>query len=287
MGTVTIGSPAPSGGTTVNLSATFQVCATICTDSGSHASFSIPANVLVPAGSTTGTFTVATTGVSGPVTATITASIGTSSVAKALRVVPLITVTSITFSASAVTAGQDFEGTVTISSPAPLGGAQVEITGAGGLNLGGFGSKTRIDIGSNATTGKFVVLTNAVSAPGPATVTATVSGINLVGGPPAQATVTMITVTNLRFDPVTLSPKQSTTATITISNPAPSGGSKVTLQYREPLANLDTFLNLLVPAGSTTTTFTYTAGDLKSPAYDMTFTAFTGAAQAQATLAVR
>jgi glucose/arabinose dehydrogenase len=75
-GTVTLSGPAPPSGATVSLS------------SSNPAVASVPANVLVPAGSTSATFPISTAGVGISTTVTLTASYGTGSTSGGVTVIP-------------------------------------------------------------------------------------------------------------------------------------------------------------------------------------------------------
>jgi hypothetical protein len=116
-GTVTLSGPAPSGGAQVALAS----------DSGAA---SVSSSVTVPAGSGGASFTVSTTAVATSTSVTVSASYGGASKSATLTVTPapLPTVSSLTLSPTSVIGGvQSSTGTVTLSGPAPVGGAQVAL----------------------------------------------------------------------------------------------------------------------------------------------------------------
>lgn len=117
-GTVTLSAPAPSGGATVGLV--------------SDNSFGlVPATMTVAAGATSGTFTfTAKTGVLSNTPVTVTASLGNSSVQGTVTITPASTVflSSISLKSSTVSAGSNFDGTVTLNASAPSGGATVALS---------------------------------------------------------------------------------------------------------------------------------------------------------------
>src|SRR5437868_5056444 len=117
IGTVTLSGLAPAGGTQVSLSS-------------SSALASIPPSVVVPAESTTATFTVNTSAVATSTVITISASYGGASKSASLTVTPplLPMVSSLALNPTTVLGGvQSSTGTVTLSGPALAGGAQVTL----------------------------------------------------------------------------------------------------------------------------------------------------------------
>jgi len=122
IGTVMLSGLAPAGGTQVTLSS-------------SSALASIPPSVAVPAGSTTATFTINTSAVATSTVITISASYAGASKSASLTVTPplLPMVSSLTLNPTSVVGGvQSSTGTVTLSGPAPTGGAQVTLSSSNG-----------------------------------------------------------------------------------------------------------------------------------------------------------
>src|SRR5437762_5351893 len=122
IGTVMLSGLAPAGGTQVTLSS-------------SSALASIPPSVAVPAGSTTATFTINTSAVATSTVITISASYASASKSASLTVSPslLAMVSSLTLNPTSVVGGvQSSTGTVTLSGPAPTGGAQVTLSSSNG-----------------------------------------------------------------------------------------------------------------------------------------------------------
>src|SRR6202008_1627209 len=120
-GEVTLSGPAPRGGTVVSLS-------------GSNTSVAkVPPSVTVAAASSVVAFQVTTTAVGSSTTVDISASqSGTSQQQTASLTVtpsppPGPTLTSVTLDPSSVTGGSPSIGTVTLSAPAPQGGAVVSL----------------------------------------------------------------------------------------------------------------------------------------------------------------
>lgn len=114
IGTVTLAEPAPAGGALVALA------------SSDPARADVPATVLVPAGAASTTFPVTTRPVMSPEEVRVTATYDGVSRSALLQVVPLA-VAALTFQANIFTSGDSTTGTVTLTGPAPAGGAAVAV----------------------------------------------------------------------------------------------------------------------------------------------------------------
>ena len=157
-GTVTLSGPAPAGGAQVALAS----------DSGAA---SVPSAVAVPAGATSATFTVNTTPVTASTQVTISGSYGGVSKSATLTVTPapLPTVSSLTLNPSSVVGGvQSSTGTVTLSSPAPAGGAQVALAS----DSGAASVPSTVTVPAGATSATFTVSTSSVVVATSATISA-------------------------------------------------------------------------------------------------------------------
>lgn len=118
LGTVTLTGAAPAGGAVVGLS----------TD---NAFGLVPATLTVPAGASTGTFTfTAKPGVLSNTPVTITANLGNSTVQASVTITPAPTVfvSSVSLNPATVSAGSNVNGTVTLNTAAPAGGAVVTLS---------------------------------------------------------------------------------------------------------------------------------------------------------------
>jgi uncharacterized repeat protein (TIGR03803 family) len=117
-GTITLASPAPSGGAIVGL----------ITD---NAFGLVPATATVAAGATTGTFPfTAKPGVLSNTPVTITASLGNSTLQATVTITPASTVfvSSVALNPASVSAGSNFNGTVSLNKAAPSGGALITLS---------------------------------------------------------------------------------------------------------------------------------------------------------------
>jgi len=233
VGTATLNEAAPPGGVVVSLS------------SSSPAAM-VAATFTVPAGQSSATFPISSSAVFVSTQATLTALIsGGSQATASLTVLPPLLV-SISFSPSTVPGGTPSTGTLTISSIAPVGGLIVGLSSNNGVVT--FPSTVTVSAGKVAAT--FKVITNFETQQATTTITATlgsqtVSG-QLIIGPSALA--------SLVLNPATVAGGAPSTGTVTLSQPAPTGGSVIVLSSNTLGVSVPS--SVTVPAGSTTAKFT-------------------------------
>ena len=156
--TVTLDSPAPAGGLTVNLSS-------------SLAAATVPATVTVAAGKTGATFTVNTAPVSATVSATIKAAAGSSSKSENLVIV-LPKIKSFTVTPNPVIGGQTAVGEIILTGPAPAGGTTCTLQSF----LGSVTVPATVTIAAGKTAVKFKIATTVVTTNTNADIKATCSG---------------------------------------------------------------------------------------------------------------
>ena len=257
-GTVTLTGKASAAGITVALGS-------------SNTSATVPVNVVVAAGSSTGAFSVTTSPVGTTATATVTATYGVAKTAVLTLAPPAVS--GVSLSPASVTGGATSTGTVTLTGNAPTGGVTVPLSSsstsatvpASVLVPAGVGSAT------------FTVSTTSVASSVSATITATYG----------VAKTALLAVTPLALSSVSLAPASVTggspsTGTVTLSGAAPAGGVTVTLLSNNTSATVPA--SVPVAAGATTGTFQVTTSPVGATA-TVTITATYGAAQT-ATLTV-
>jgi photosystem II stability/assembly factor-like uncharacterized protein len=156
IGTVTLSAPAPAGGAEVPLSSSNAAVATV------------PLSVTVPAGATSASFTVSTS----PVTASTSVTIGAANYSTLLTVTPTTTLSSLSLTPVGLIAGGTSTGTVTLSAPAPAGGAVVPLASSSTAIAT---VPTSVTVAAGATSANFVVSTSTLTgcAPSTATISAT------------------------------------------------------------------------------------------------------------------
>ncbi|HZM76516.1 MAG TPA: hypothetical protein VFC19_12360 [Candidatus Limnocylindrales bacterium] len=179
-GTITLGSPAPPGGVAVSLSSSLP------------GTVSVPAIVTVPAGATSASFTANTFPGSFTTTAQLAATLGGTTLFAALTVTPSssTTLTALTVSPTSVTGGSS-TGTVTLSAPAPSGGAVVTLSD----NSSAASVPGSVTVSAGATSRTFIVSTSAVSSQTAVTISGSYGGITrsatLTVNPPPPAAPTL------------------------------------------------------------------------------------------------
>ena len=230
--TVTLNGAAPQGGLTVSLSS-------------SSTNASVPRTLTIAQGENLTSFSVTTAAVSALDIATITASTGQGSATGSLTINPPIP-TSLTLSPTSVSGGSLSTGTVTLSTPAPMGGVAVDLSS----NFSFVTVPGSVIVTGGSTQASFTVSTSPVSSTSPATITATVGGSSAT----ATLTVTPPTLTDLSFSPASIAAGLSSTGTVTLSGKAASGG--VTVGLSSVSSNVVIPSTVVVSAGSSSGTFT-------------------------------
>lgn len=164
-GTVTLTRPAPTGGTKVLLASNTGYA-------------TVPASVIIPAGSPSQTFTVASNPVAAIKAATISATaIGMTKTASLLIYAPALV--SLTLNPTTVKGGQqNSAATVTLTSPAPAGGTLVFV----GSNTGYAVVPRSVTVPAGGRTVVFTVVSKPVSANKGATITATLANVSKSAG---------------------------------------------------------------------------------------------------------
>jgi hypothetical protein len=171
-GTVTLPSAAPAGGRIVSLSSQLPNAA------------SVPATVTVPAGATRVTFTVTTFPVA-DTTVLLSAQNGDTILSVGLSITaaaPAPTLSALTLSPASVTGGDPSQGTVTLTSAAPSGGAVVALSSS---NTAAATLPANVTVAAGSSSATFSVSTREVSA----SASATISGS--YGGTIGSATLTV------------------------------------------------------------------------------------------------
>jgi uncharacterized repeat protein (TIGR03803 family) len=164
-GVVTLSVPAPAGGTVVSLAVTsFNV--------------TIPSTVTVRAGARSAKFSVQVLSNAQPGDVRIYASVGGEGPSAVLTIANAgITLSSFTVSPTSVRGGQSATGTVTLSGPAPTGGAIVTLSHT--TNIVGLPPSVTVPAGE--TSASFTIKTRRVRTTTVASITATYNSTSLTG----------------------------------------------------------------------------------------------------------
>jgi hypothetical protein len=237
-GTITLTAAAPAGGATVTLTS-------------SNAVASVPASVVVDQGATSQTFTV--TVVNSPSTSiTITATYAGTSQAVGLTIGRL-TLLNISLSATSVAAGSVVVGTVTLTGPAPAGGALVSLASSNASATAP--SSVAIPEGSTSQTFGIATLGSL-----PATTASTITAS--YGGSTWTATLTIAAKLALQTVSLALGTVPGglpVVGTVTLDAVAPPGGATVSLTSSSPVATVPG--SVIVAEGTISQTFTVTTID--------------------------
>ena len=237
-GTVTLNSPAPSGGTVVALS-------------GDSSAAGVPASVTVPAGSASADFTITTTPVAASTPVTISAVYAGVAKTTTLTVNPP-TVSAVIVNPSSVTGGTASQGTVTLNGPAPSGGAVVALSG----NSSAATVQESVTIPESSTSATFTIATTPVATSTAVTISAAYAGVSKS----ATLTVNQPVLTSLSIAPSTVTSGTPSQGTVRLNGPAPAGGITVSLSSnKSPVAAVPS--GVTVAEGSATASFgitTYT-----------------------------
>jgi len=266
-GTVTLSGAAPAGGAQVALS------------SGNAAAARVPSSVTVAAGTTSASFTVATSAVAASTTVTISAAYASATRSASLTVAPAPptppTLASLTLSPTSVTGGNSSTGTVTLSGPAPTGGAQVVLSSN---NTTAARVPSSVTVAAGATSASFTVSTSTVAASTTVTISAAYGGAtrsdSLTVTPAAPPPPTLSSVT---LNPISVvGGAQSSTGRVTLSGPAPTGGAQVALSSSNTTA-ARVPSSVTVAAGATSASFTVSTSAVSASTAVTISTAYGGA----------
>ena len=190
---------------------------------------------------------------------------------------------ALALSPSTVTGGNSAQGTVTLTSAAPSGGAAVALSSS---NAGVAAAPPSVTVPAGATSAAFNVTTNSVAASTAVTISASYSGVV------RSATLTVqpvaapqpVTLSALALNPTSVTGGGSAQGTVTLSGAAPSGGAAVTLTSGNATA-APVPASVTVPAGATSATFTVTTRSVTSST-PVTISAAYGGVTRTATLTV-
>ncbi|HEX8410545.1 MAG TPA: DUF6531 domain-containing protein, partial [Thermoanaerobaculia bacterium] len=247
--TVTINAPAAAEEARVQLSTS---------DSAIAAS---PAHVFVPSGTTEGTARITTAPVPAPTPIVVSASrAGITRSATVTIEPPPATIASFAVATSSVVGTNDVLATVTLTSPAPATGVEIELASSDAAAA----VPPVITIASGATAGTFRIKTALVAAPANVILTAThattVKTAALAVMPPAGNYIASLGVV-----PTFIVGGTTATATVTLAFPSGDhGGSDVHLTSSAPLV-LSVPSVVKVNGNSTTATFTVTTAAVPEP----------------------
>ncbi|MEO5926798.1 MAG: hypothetical protein ABIR70_23495 [Bryobacteraceae bacterium] len=249
-GTVTLGAAAGAGGVLVSLSS-------------NNPAASVPANIVIPQGQTSGTFTVTTSVVGSTVSLAITAQ-SANSVGAGLTLNPssagLGTISGLGIAPSTVVGGQaNATGTVTLGSAAGANGVLVNLSS----DNGAASVPPSVLIPQGQTSGTFTVTTSVVGSTTPATITATsanvvTAGLTLNAPAPGAGTISGFGVSPSSV----VGGQANATGTVSLGSPAGAGGVLVNLSSNNGAASVPG--SIVIPQGQSSGNFTVTTSAVGS-----------------------
>ncbi|HSY50113.1 MAG TPA: RHS repeat-associated core domain-containing protein [Thermoanaerobaculia bacterium] len=210
---------------------------------------SAPPTVTIAAGSTSGTFTVTTTPVPATSTTTISATANGGTASTSLQIDPPVPAV-LTIQPPSVTGGTNATGTVTLNGPAPSGGTLVALTS----DNSAVSVPANVTVVAGSTSATFMLSTSsAVSSATTATVRASVGTTSVTATlavePPPVALASLV------LSPATVEGGLPVNATVTLTNPAGTGGALVAVTS-DDLSIASVPDSVLVAQGATAATFT-------------------------------
>ena len=245
--TVTLTEPAPAGGAVVKLL------------SSNTAVAYVPASVTLAAGTISKTFNVTTRAVAAPSSAEITATYAGNAQSATLTVQPPA-LTTLTLSLATINSPcQTSTGRVTLSAPAPAGGAVVALTSSNSSAQ----VPASVTVPAGATSVAFSVTPSVVSAKQTATITASFRGVSLS----KSVTLMQISVGTLTLTPNPVTGPNTVTGTVALTCPAPAGGLVVKLTTSNSAVARPVVSSITIPAGAKTGTFNVSTADVTSLKY--------------------
>ena len=161
----------------------------------------------------------------------------------------------VALSQASVVAGDSLQATVTLSQPAPAGGAVVNLAGVVNTSAVTFQMPQSVTVNEGETSASFNVSTAATTLTNftrPALL-----DVQASYGDTTQTAQTAVapplSLTAMSVAPANVTGGTNVTGTVTLSGPAPAGGALVTLSSNNAAASVPA--SLLVPAGLTSASF--------------------------------
>jgi hypothetical protein len=161
----------------------------------------------------------------------------------------LTALSSVSVNPSSVTGGQSITGTVSMSGPAPAGGASVSLSSASSAAS----VPPTVTVPANATSVNFSVSTAAVGATTMGNITASFSGVTKT----VNVTIQPAALMSVTLNPSNILGGSTAVGKVTFTGPAPASGIVVTLTSSQS-AKAKAPLKLIIPSGARSATFDVT-----------------------------
>jgi hypothetical protein len=171
--------------------------------------------------------------------------------------VPSALLASLSVSPTSVIGGQSSIGSVSLSGPAPSGGATVSLFSANAAAT----VPATVTVPANTMAGNFSVSTSVVNALSVGNITANYAGITKTTTLSVQPTPS-IKLLSLTLKPTTVTGGLGSVGTVSFSGPAPLGGVVVVLASSNP-SKANVPARIMVPGGATSGVFNVTTATVK------------------------
>jgi hypothetical protein len=182
-------------------------------------------------------------------------------------------ISSVTLDPAELVGGYPTTGTVTLSGPAPSGGAVIELES--GIAAAADVPPT-VTIPAGATSATFPVATSPVSSTTSFSIHARYNGGQPVLGPlTLHPTSWLPVISSVTLNPAAVTGGESTTGTVTLSGAAPPGGATIELEVGVAAA-ASVPATVTVPAGATSATFPVTTSPVTSTITFSIFATYNG-----------
>jgi choice-of-anchor B domain-containing protein len=242
--TVTLTGPAPAPGVVVNLASSNTAAATVLS------------RITIPEGAASKTFSVVTKAVAANASVNINATYDGVTKTAALTVTPPSLI-GLQLTPATITGGcATSTGKVTLDGKAPPGGALVTLADTNPAAT----VPASVTVAAGATTATFVITSTSQSVERTGQVTATYKGSSRS----ATLKVRPVGVMSLTLSPNPVTGPGDVTGTVTLECAAPAGGINVALSSSSAAIASPTVGSILIPAGSSSKTFTIHASDVPS-----------------------
>ena len=185
---------------------------------------------------------------------------------------------SFSISPTQVTGGAPLTGTVTLDNPAPSGGAMVTLSSDNpAVNV-----PASVTVAAGATSASFTAATSPVAISTVVNVTASY----LSSSRTAALTVSTSALSSIALNPTSVVGGNTSTATVTLSGPAPTNGLLVNIASSNTAIATVPSSTITIPAGSTNAQFTVTTTPVSAQS-TVSLSAISNGSTRSATLTVR
>jgi hypothetical protein len=243
--TVGLSSPAPASGTAVGLSS-------------NTSAITVPSLVTIPAGSSSASFTASVGAITSNQMATLTASFNGVSQTTALSLVQGPGISAFQCAITTLSPNGSTACLLILSQPAPSGGITVPLSNSNpALMIPAF-----LTIPAYSLTASFIVNAGSFSGNQDATITASLNGATQSINLTLASSSSNEMVSSLTCDAASLSANSSTTCSVRLSKPAPSGGHTVGLSSGSKALHVPAVVT--VSANSDSAVFTASAETIPS-----------------------